>query len=368
MVESNRPTEKNMTTIRASMTQECEALVRDFGAKPVADLHDLPDFYTFQRGLFHSHRDLDKFMAALKRKQKCAIVSGFNASGSIHIGHKIVFDTNLYFQREYDCDVFIPISDDESYIAGKVKNQRQGLENAMKLAKQLLAFGFDPTKTHFIIDQLYTNIYNYAIKYSTGTTMNQINASFGYEFCKNPGLFFYPLIQTAHVLFPMDEFKYDMVLVPVGPDEDVHLRISRDIAPKFGLNKAAIIHSVFLPGITRSKMSTSRPETAIFLSDTPKQIKKKANKAFSGGCPTMQEHREKGGNCDNDVACIYLSSFLLDQEETDEVTSKFTNGELLCGDVKKLFGEKLVECISVFQQQLSEITDEQVQQSVLRNA
>jgi len=113
--------------------------------------------------------------------------------------------------------------------------------------------------------------------------MNQIKASFGYDMSQNPGLFFYPIIQTAHVLLPMDAFNYDMVLVPIGPDEDSHLRISRDIAPKFGLTKAAIIHSVFLPGLTGNKMSTSKPESAIFLSDTPKAIKKKANKSFSGG-------------------------------------------------------------------------------------
>ncbi len=43
------------------------------------------------------------------------------------------------------------------------------------------------------------------------------------------------------------------------------------------------------------KMSASDPTSAIFVTDTAKQIKTKINKhAFSGGCATQDEHREKG--------------------------------------------------------------------------
>lgn len=43
------------------------------------------------------------------------------------------------------------------------------------------------------------------------------------------------------------------------------------------------------------KMSASDPTSAIFVTDTPKQIKTKINKhAFSGGRDTEAEHREKG--------------------------------------------------------------------------
>lgn len=43
------------------------------------------------------------------------------------------------------------------------------------------------------------------------------------------------------------------------------------------------------------KMSSSDPTSAIFVTDTEKQIKNKVNKyAFSGGGDTVAEHREKG--------------------------------------------------------------------------
>ena len=75
-------------------------LIREFGVK---HLGKLPDIFNknhlFRRKIIFSHRDFDKFFKALKKGGKCAIVSGVNASGTLHIGHKAVFDTNLFFQK-----------------------------------------------------------------------------------------------------------------------------------------------------------------------------------------------------------------------------------------------------------------------------
>ena len=52
-------------------------------------------------------------------------------------------------------------------------------------------------------------------------------------------------------------------------------------------------------------MTASRSDetTAIYVTDTPKQIKTKVNKyAFSGGRDTVEEHRRLGGNLDVDVS------------------------------------------------------------------
>lgn len=55
------------------------------------------------------------------------------------------------------------------------------------------------------------------------------------------------------------------------------------------------------------KMSASDENSAIFVSDTPKQIKSKVNKyAFSGGGVSVEEHREKGESSHRRLA---LASF-----------------------------------------------------------
>ncbi len=340
-------------------------LVERFGAKKISDLKELPDFYTFNKQLIYSHRDFDKFFKKLQNGEKSAIVSGFNASGTIHLGHKVVFDTNLFFQKKYDCQLFIPISDDESYVAGKIDNQEQGLKYAITLAKQLLAYGFDPQKTFIIIDQIYTNIYNLAIKLSRKLTLSEIRATYGYENQDNPGLFFYPTIQSAHVLLPQ-EFGIKNVLVPIGPDEDSHLRIARDLANRFDYEKPSVIHLKFLPGLDGQKMSKSK-NNAIFLMDDERAINKKVNKAISGGKETVEEHREKGGDPQKDMSFQYLKYLFLDEKETVKLEEEYKKGKILSGEMKNLLKEHLLKYTQQTQKALENIDIETLDKALLKN-
>ena len=342
-----------------------EKLVREFGASRLSTLKYVPDFYTFKK-LIYSHRDFDKFLKALKKGEKCAIVSGFNASGTIHLGHKAVFDTNLYFQKKYNVPVFIPISDDESYITGKVKNQEEALNNSIALVKELLAYGFNPHKTFFIIDQVYTNIYNFAIKLSKKINLSETKATYGYKDDSNVGLHFYPSIQAAHILFPQEKFKIKHVLVPIGPDEDAHIRICRDVAPLMNYEKPSILHITFLPGLDGKKMSKSR-NNAIFLKDNTKIIIKKVGKAFSGGQKTVEQHRKLGGNPDTDISCRYLSTFFLNESESRKLFDNYRKGKLLSGEVKKMLSDKIINFVLQFQKRLKEVKEKDVKKAILTN-
>ena len=343
-----------------------EKLVKEFGASRISKLKDMPDFYTFKKGLIYSHRDFEKFFNALKKGEKCAIVSGLNASGSLHIGHKVVFDTNLYFQKEYGILVFIPISDDESYVVGKVKSQEEALEYSLELAKELLAYGFDPHKTFFIIDQIYTNIYNLAIKLSRKINLSEIKSTYGYKNEENIGLHFYPAIQSAHILFPQERFGIKNVLVPIGPDEDAHIRICRDVAPLMGYNKPSILHLSFMPGIDGTKMSKSK-NNAIFLKESNNSITKKINKAFSGGQKTMEEHKKIGGNPDVDIACQYLSKLFLNENGRKKLFARYRNGELSSGEAKKMLIDELIRMINKFQENIKKIDEGILKKSILTN-
>ena len=61
--------------------------------------------------------------------------------------------------------------------------------------------------------------------------------------------------------------------------------------------KPAQIHSKFLPGLGMlGKMSSSKPETAIFTTDDPEVVDKKVSSAFTGSQPTVALQRQAGAN------------------------------------------------------------------------
>ena len=67
-------------------------------------------------------------------------------------------------------------------------------------------------------------------------------------------------------------------------------------------------------------MSASDPNSSVFMNDTQAQIKNKINRyGFSGGKETEEEHRRLGGDTDVDVSYQYLSFFVEDDEELEQI-------------------------------------------------
>lgn len=106
-------------------------------------------------------------------------------------------------------------------------------------------------------------------------------------------------------------------------------------------------------------MSSSNPNSAIFMSDTPKQIKTKINRhAFSGGQANLEEHRRLGGNPDVDVSYIYLTYFEEDDDKLTEAYKNYKEGTLLTGELKKMAVDLLQEYVQQFQTRRAAVTDE----------
>ncbi|XP_071833539.1 tryptophan--tRNA ligase, cytoplasmic-like [Apostichopus japonicus] len=139
--------------------------------------------------------------------------------------------------------------------------------------------------------------------------------------------------------------------------------MTRDVAPRLGYPKPALIHSTFFPALqgAQSKMSASDPTSSIFLTDTQKQIKTKINKyAFSGGGTSVEEHREKGGNCESDVSYQYLTFFLEDDEKLEQIRQDYSSGKLLTGEIKKELVTILQKLVAKHQERRKDVTLEVV--------
>ncbi|GHJ88420.1 hypothetical protein NliqN6_4822 [Naganishia liquefaciens] len=121
------------------------------------------------------------------------------------------------------------------------------------------------------------------------------------------------------------------------------------------------MHCKFLPALqgAQSKMSASDPNSAIYMTDTPNQIKNKINKhGFSGGRETEELHRKYGGNPDVDVAFQYLSFFEEDDEKLAQIAADYRAGTLLSGQLKALSIKALQDEVKAFQERRAAITVE----------
>jgi len=157
-----------------------------------------------------------------------------------------------------------------------------------------------------------------------------------------------------HPQLPEFEGKPLPIVIPVGSDQDPHLRIARDISKRIKLHKFIQLSSTyhkFLPGLKGGKMSSSDETSFIALTDTPEEATKKIKKyAFSGGQATLEEHRKKGGNPDVDVSFQMLRYGLEpDDKKLEKIYKDYKSGKLLSGELKQITAEKITKFLKEHQ-------------------
>lgn len=76
----------------------------------------------------------------------------------------------------------------------------------------------------------------------------------------------------------------------------------------------------------------------------------------------MEEHKEKGGNCDVDVSFQYLRFFMEDDARLEEIRKSYSSGELLTGFLKKELIEVLQKLIAAHQERRAKVTDDVVKE------
>lgn len=324
-----------------------QKLIKEFGTQSLdeklfSQLKD-PKPPILKRGMFFSHRDLGRWLEFAK-KDKISVVYGRGPSEKMHIGHLVPLIMAKYLQDSYGCKVYLPISDDEKFYVKKGLTFEDAETYAEDNILDIVAVGFDPKKTVIHRDFQYTKIYSFAAQIAKRITYSTAKAVFGLTPQHNIGWTFYPAMQSAHILFPQYQDGPHMTLVTIAIDQDPFMRIVRDVAEAFGMEKPAAVHSRFLPGLSGDpKMSASKGEDVIWLSDDEKTVARKINKyAFSGGAATVEEHRKKGGNPDVDVSFLYLKYlFEEDDKKLARIHDDYRSGALLTGELKAHLIEKV---------------------------
>lgn len=344
-----------------------ERLIKQFGTQLITDSllkrikkHTGELHHLLRRKIFFSHRDLDSILDEYEKGNKFVLYTGRKPTGPIHIGHLLVWQFTKWLQDKFNTEVYFQITNDEAFLFKEIS-----LEDATKLAYDnaldFIALGFDPKKTKIFIDTEYIKtLYPIAIKVAKHLTFSTVKAVFGFANESNVGQLFYTTLQSVPAFLPsVLKGKPTPVLIPHAIDQDPHFRITRDVAPKLGFPKPAAIHSIFIPSLQKGgKMSASEPNSAIFVTDTPKEIEKKIKNAFSGGRETIEAHRKYGGNPDIDMPFQYLRIFF----EPDDIKLKklyddYKSGKLLSGEMKQICIEKAQKFIEEHQAKREEAKD-----------
>lgn len=329
-------------------------LIKDFGVEKItADLLKRIEkiagetHFMLRRSIFFAHRDLKWILDEYEKGNKFFLYTGRAPSGKVHLGHLIPWIFTKWLQDKFDVELWFQFPNEEKFLFKKDLTFEKTQEYLHDNVLDVIALGFNPKKTYFLIDTKHANLmYEEACKVAKKITFSMVKASFGLDEQTNVGAIFYTSMQAVPAFLPSIIKKKEIpCLIPHAVDQDPHFRLTRDILPKLGHYKPASIQCSFLPPLSgaNGKMSSSEEISAIYTSDTPDEVKKKINKyAFSGGKDTVEDHRKHGGNPDIDVSFQYLRYlFEPDDKKLEKIESDYCSGKLLTSELKAILIEKI---------------------------
>lgn len=233
---------------------------------------------------------------------------GFEISGKVHLGTGLASLLKVKDLHDAGAETIIWLADWHGWINNKLDGT---LETAQKMARSYFAEGMkaaylciggNPETLIFKQgSELYTEkpeFWATTIKVAKATTISRMMRSTtimgriaGQS--SDTASLFYPAMQTA------DIFTLGVNIAHAGTDQrNVHV-VARDCAKEVGFAKPVAIHHHLLQGllkppiwpipeenrediVTAMKMSKSKPDSAVFITDSPSEIKRKVGNAF---CP-----------------------------------------------------------------------------------
>jgi len=318
-----------------------------------------PAHIWIRRGLFFSHRDLNEVLDMYEKGKKFYLYTGRGpSSDALHLGHLVPFLFTKYLQETFRVPLVIQMTDDEKFL-WKDFTLEQCAVFTRENAKDIIATGFELNKTFIFANTSYFgSLYPNVLRIERCVTSNQVKGIFGFGENENIGKYSFPAVQAAPSFSTSFPFMFGKrkdipCLIPCAIDQDPYFRMTRDVAPRLGYLKPALIHSKFFPSLQgpKTKMSASSALGAVFLTDSKEEIANKINHSYVG---------EIGGerSLEQNVAYQYLTFFMEDDDKLKEIGEKYEKGLMLSGEVKEVLIEVLDALVKKHQEARSAVTEE----------
>jgi tryptophanyl-tRNA synthetase len=335
-------------------------LFEEFGIEEFDDvLAEVPDpHYLMRRGVIFGHRDYRRVGEAMQNDEPFAALSGFMPTGDPHIGHKLVFDEIIWHQQQGG-DAYALIADLEA-------NSARGMtwdeidEHARDYLLSLLALGFDPEEGTMYRQSDDRAVQDLAFELGAEANFSELKNIYGFSGETNVSHMQSVVTQMADILYPqLDEPK--PTVIPVGPDQDPHVRLARDLASRmgyFGVTKAyasfeqANNHETRLLDLTYRNRGAyaenpERPrciEAAEWLGDVAKAaaINTRSVKRKEDGGVRIEPYGERVGESSEPLPEVEAATDLADalgvqEEVAKQIILSFTkHGEALDEIIEKL--------------------------------
>ena len=291
------------------------------------------------------------------------VVSGIRPTGNLHLGNYFGALKNfIKMQNEYNCYFFIA-----DYHSLTTHPHPEDLhQNVKNILVEYLAAGLDPEKCTLYVQSDVPEVIELYLFLNMNAYIGELErcASFKEKIRQNPqnvnaGLLTYPTLMAADILL------HRATKVPVGKDQAPHLELTRTFGNRFNriygvdyfqepqaFNYGGELIKV--PGLNGSgKMGKSEGEgNAIFLNDTPEDIRKKVMKAKTDGGPTAP-NQEKPEAIKN---IFQLMSIVSAPETVAFFDEQYNKCAIRYGDMKKQLAEDMIKFVAPFSEKIKELS------------
>ncbi len=280
---------------------------------------------------------------------KPRILTGDTPTGKLHLGHYVgSLENRLALQDEYDCYFLIA----NQHALTTRADQAQAIRaDTIEIIKDWLSVGLDPDRSTICLQSEIPAITELCWYFAMLLPFNRVmrNPTLKTEI-EDKGLgdtysFGFPLYAVGQCA---DILAFRPELVPVGEDQAAHIEMTREAARRFNqfycgvdphtedenyvkegglfpIPAAKIGRIGRLVGTDGKQKMSKSLNNAIFLSDTPKQVKKKINAIYPG----QSRDPDQPGDPDINPVFDYCDAFIKDRAFIDDLRDRYRKGDNL---------------------------------------
>ncbi len=208
---------------------DVEKLFTDFGIEPIENvLNLLPEVpYFMKRRIVVGHRDYQQIAGCIRENRPFHVLTGFMPSGHPHLGHLMVMKEVVWHVQQGG-NGYVAIADREAHAVRGISWEKCDAFGREYLAC-LYALGFEG-KTYF--QSRNDRLKDLAFEAATKVNFSELSAIYGFGADTDLAHAESVITQVADILFPQVDREPAPTIVPVGIDQDPHLRLARGIAHK----------------------------------------------------------------------------------------------------------------------------------------